>query len=52
MSEKSFGLFMAFAVAVLVVLMSTPLTTSALNGLFSRVASHDSPTSSLSLARR
>ena len=26
MSDRSFGIFMAFAVAVLVVIMSTPLT--------------------------
>ena len=52
MSERSFGLFMAAAVAVLVMLMSTPLSTSVLNGLFSRVAGHESPASTRSPARR
>lgn len=52
MSEKSFALFMVLAAAVLVVLMSTPLSTSALNGLFGRVASQESSASTLSLARR
>lgn len=52
MSEKSFGLFVALAVAILFILMSTPLSTSALSGLFGHSAGHESATSSLSLVRR
>ena len=52
MSDRNFGLFVALAVTILVVLMSTPLTSGVLSAMLGRGANEHARAVTLSFAQR